>query len=234
MSIVASEINPVVSKIPPHNGSNGFLLRIPHTLSEFRRWALSDEVPEKLPLAFINGEVYIDMSKEVIGSHSLVKTECGRGLANLNEEVDFGHVFINGVLLTNEVAKVSNNPDLLAVSFRALKSGRVRYIERNERIVEIEGSPDMFMEIVSDSSVKKDLEDLRDAYHRAEIREYWLVDARGEDIFFQILQRRKSGYVPSAVVDGWHKSRVWEQSFRLTRKPDRAGVWKYKLEWRPN
>ena len=229
MSVATLDNSRSKMAVPLQNGAHGRLLRIPKTLTDFRRWALSDEVPEKLPLAFINGEVYIDMSKDDIGTHSLVKTECGRGLANLNDETEFGHVFINGVLVTNEAAKVSNNPDLVAVSFKALKAGRVHYVQRNGRIVEIEGAPDMVMEIVSDSSVVKDMEDLRDAYHRAGIREYWLVDARGEEILFEILHWRKSGYRAASASDGWQKSRVWNQLFQLTRKPDRAGVWKYKL-----
>src|SRR5438105_14840560 len=81
-------------------GGDGVLLSVPpqaHTLAGFRKWALSDQVPEKLPLTFIHGKVFIDMSMEEINSHSLVKTESGRVLANLNEELDFGHIFINGV-----------------------------------------------------------------------------------------------------------------------------------------
>jgi Uma2 family endonuclease len=96
--------------------------------------------------------------------------------------------------------------------------------------MEIEGSPDAVVEIVSNSSVVKDLRDLRDAYHRARIREYWLIDARGEEIEFEILLWRKSGYAQSAIHDGWRQSRVFGRRFRLTRKQDRVGVWKYKLE----
>ncbi|HWY86622.1 MAG TPA: Uma2 family endonuclease [Gemmataceae bacterium] len=209
------------------------MLNVPakaHTLSGFRAWALSDDVPEKLPLTFIGGKVFIDMSKEEILSHSLVKTEFGRVLANLNDEIDFGHVFINGVLVSNVAAEVSNNPDLVVISFRSLKAGRVRYIKDEDRIMEIEGAPDVVVEIVSNSSVTKDKRDLREAYHQARIREYWLVDARGEEIVFQLLLWRKSGYFLSSAQDGWQPSRVFGRHFRLTRKQDRSGVWKYKLE----
>src|SRR4051794_21803361 len=101
------------------NGDAG-LLRLPrvaHTFAGFRRWALSTEVPEKLPVAFIRGEVLIEMSKEEVRSHALVKTGVAGGLFVLNEEVDLGHLFINGVLITNEEASVCNNPDLVAVSY---------------------------------------------------------------------------------------------------------------------
>jgi Uma2 family endonuclease len=217
------------------SAGNGAILRIPpqaHTQAEFRRWALSDEVPEKLPLAFINGEVFIDMSKEEIQTHALVKTVVGGRFFQINEEIDFGHVFINGVFVSNVAANVSNNPDLVAISYRSLKVGRVRYIERQERVLEIEGSPDLTVEIVSDSSVVKDTRDLRQAYYRAGIREYWLIDARGDDILFEILHWRKSGYVAASIQSGWQKSRVLRNSFRLTRKRDRAGAWKYRLDAR--
>jgi hypothetical protein len=225
--------SPVQSTWVDNGLGDGFLLGVPpkaHTLAGFRAWALSDDVPEKLPLTFIRGEVFIDMSKEEIQTHALVKTGVGGGLFQLNEELDFGHIFINGVLVSNVPAKVCNNPDLVAVSFRALKAGRVRYLENKGRIMEIEGSPDLVVEIVSNSSVIKDLRDLRDAYHRARIREYWLIDARGEDIMFQLLLWRKSGYALASVHDGWQHSRVFGRRFRLVRKQDRAGVWKYTLQ----
>ena len=189
-------------------------------------------MPEKLPLSFIRGEVFVDMSKEEVQTHALVKTAVSGALFQLTEEIDFGHLFIIGVLVTNELANVSNNPDLAAVSFGALKAGRVRYIKRQDRIVEIEGSPDLMVEIVSDSSVGKVTKDLRNAYHAAEIREYWLIDARGEEIEFQILHRHTAGYKRAALAGGWQKSRVFRRRFRLTRTLDRAGVWKYKLEWK--
>ncbi|MFO0967062.1 MAG: Uma2 family endonuclease [Gemmataceae bacterium] len=213
----------------------GGLLRVPraaHNLAGFRRWALAAGFPEKLPVAFIRGEVFIDMSKEEIRTHALTKTGLAGGLFLLNEEIDFGHLFINGVLVTNEEADLSTNPDLLAISYRSLKTGRVRYLENRGRIVEIQGSPDMVAEIVSESSVFKDTELLRAAYHTAEIPEYWLIDARGQEIVFQILRWRKSGYVATEATDGWLRSRVWKRLMRLTRRRDRAGEWKYRLEAR--
>ena len=189
-------------------------------------------MPEKLPVSFVQGKVYIDMGQEEIQTHSIVKTECGRILANISEDIDFGHIHIYGELVTNVQAQVSNKPDIVAVSYRSLKSGRVRYVEKQCRLMEIEGSPDVVVEIVSNSSPVKDERELRVAYHQAQIREYWLIDARGNEIEFQILLWRKSGYAASSVRDGWQRSRTFDRDFRLTRKQDRAPVWKYKLEAR--
>ena len=69
--------------------------------------------------------------------------------------------------------------------------------------------------------------------HRAGIPEYWLVDARGSEIAFQILNRRKTGYAAARVVDGWRRSRVFGRSFRLVRTAVRLGLWEYTLEVEP-
>ena len=73
------------------------------------------------------------------------------------------------------------------------------------------------MEIVSNSSVVKDTRDLRAAYHAAGIREYWIIDARGAEIRFQILHWRKSAYFTAPRADGWQRSRVFSRWFELTR-----------------
>src|SRR5262245_58438025 len=128
------------------------LLRIPadvHKLDGFRKWVLSDEFPEKLRVFFWRGEVWLDMSKEEIRTHATVKTECARVLANLNEEVDYGNLYVNGVLVTNKRARVSNNPDMVAVFWDSLEAGRVRYARRRTQEMEIVGSPDWILEIVS-------------------------------------------------------------------------------------
>ena len=211
------------------------VLRIPpdaHTLAGFRKWALSDDCPEKLRLTFLNGEITIDMSKEEIRTHASVKTAVAGTMFNLNEELDLGELFINGVLVTNEEAGVSNNPDMLAVFWESLEKKLVQYVTKRERDLEIVGSPDWALEIVSRSSVTKDKRELRQAYHRAGIREYWIIDARGEEISFTVLAWRKSGYAAAAHHDGWVRSRVFGREFRLTRKRDRRGGWKYRLDVR--
>jgi Uma2 family endonuclease len=170
------------------------------------------------------------MSKEEIFSHSMVKTPVGGALHALNEEINFGHLFINGVLVTNVEAGVSNNPDMVAVLWESLDSGKVQYVtNKRQRGVEVEGSPDWLLEIISDGSVTKDTVDLRDAYHKAGVQEYWLIDARGDEIQFQILHWRKAGYVNAPRKAGWQRSRVFGRSFRLSRSRDRRGDWRYKL-----
>lgn len=201
-----------------------------HTHEGFRKWALSDEFPEKLRVFFWRGEVWLDMSKEEIRTHAAVKTEYARVLTNLNEEMDVGNFYINGVLITNKEAKVSNNPDMVAVFWESLEAGRVRYETRKNREMEIVGSPDWVLEIVSESSVTKDFKQLREAYHQAKVPEYWLVDARKEEIDFRIWVWKPRGYQAVKVQEGWLRSAVFGRSFRLQRTRDRRGAWRYRLE----
>ena len=133
---------------------DGECLRIPasaRTLSGFREWAKSDELPEKLRVAFIDGEIYLDMSWEEIETHN---------------------------------------------------------------------------------SVKKDTDKLRKKYHQVGVKEYWLIDARGEELSFQILHWRKTGYAAAPSHEGWQRSRVFGRSFRLERTRDKRGLWRYRLQVR--
>ncbi|MBI3407071.1 MAG: Uma2 family endonuclease [Planctomycetes bacterium] len=196
----------------------------------FRRWALSNEVPDKMPVMFLRGEVYIDMGKEEIRAHAAVKTEIAGVMYNLNAKEDFGEIYINGVLVTNVSAQVSTNPDFVGIFWESLESGKVRYVTNKKgQEMEIEGSPDWVMEIISESSVFKDKQKLRKAYHEAGIREYWLVDARGSEIEFQILEWHESGFVPVTAKKGWLASMQFRHQFKLTRRRNRRGAWKYRL-----
>lgn len=218
-----------------HNAelAGDFVLRIPSdasTLAGFRKWVLSDEFPEKQPVMFLNGEIYLFMPKEDVFTHAAVKTPVAVVVGSLFRDLDLGDLYINGVLVTNVEASVSNNPDMVGILWESLASGKVRYVTNAEdRTVEIEGSPDWLLEIVSDSSVKKDKHDLRRTYHQAGVSEYWIIDARGDAIDFQILHWRKSGYAAAPQKDGWRRSRVFGRSFQLTRSRDRRGCWRYVL-----
>jgi Uma2 family endonuclease len=205
------------------------------TLEGFRAWATSDAFPEHARAAFLGDEVFLDMSNEEPESHVSVKDEFTRVLSNLNRELKLGKFYGDGLLVSNEAANVSNNPDASFYSRESLQSGRARLVPREgraDRYREVEGTPDWVLEVVSDSTVQKDTRQLRAAYHRARIPEYWLVDARGDALAFQILYRRKNGYVAAPVKDGWQLSRVFGRSFRLVRQRDEFGLWEYTLEVR--
>jgi Uma2 family endonuclease len=119
------------------------------------------------------------------------------------------------------------------VSYKALESGEVRLIEGKQGgYLELEGSPDMVLEVISTSSVRKDTVIMRQAYWEAGIREYWLVDARREPLKFDILRHTPKGYAATRKQDGWMKSAVFGKSFRLTQRLNQLGHPEYTLEVR--
>jgi Uma2 family endonuclease len=198
-------------------------------LASFRRWADSDEFPEKTHICFLAGEIWVDMSKEQIFTHNQVKGEISRVLSTLVKQERLGRFFSDGVFLTNKEADLSCKPDGLFVTRDCLEQGRLKLVEgANEGFVELEGTPDMVLEVVSASSVEKDTETLLELYYRAGIPEYWLVDAR-EELDFQIHRRSARGYTAVRNVKGWIKSSVFNRAFRLMRQDDDLGNPEFSL-----
>lgn len=223
---------------PPPVKVDRWSVRIPisaSTLAGFRNWATSDEFPQHIRAAFIDQEIFIEMSNEEPQTQIAVKDEIGRVLLNLNREQKLGKFYGDGLLVSNEEVSVSNNPDASFATFESFRSGRVRLVPKADQVGrhrEAEGTPDWVLEVISDSSVEKDTERLREAYHRAGIREYWLIDARGDDIAFEILYHSKDGYESAPIRGGWQESRVFGRSFRLERQRDPLGLWEYTLHTR--
>jgi Uma2 family endonuclease len=88
----------------------------------------------------------------------------------------------------------------------------------------------MVAEIVSDSSVGKDTKRLPAAYFAAGVKEYWLVDARAENMQFTIHTRGEQAFEPMLPgADAYQASPVFARAFHLTRERNRRGNWKYDL-----
>ena len=140
-----------------------------------------------------------------------------------------------GICVTVAVVQsgISGNPDGVFVSYEALTAQRVLLVEgMEEGYLELEGSPDMVLEVVIRCSVRKDRVVLRGAYWEAGIREYWLVDARKPPLSFDILRYTAKRYARCRKYDGWIKSGVFQKSFRLTQTVDPLGHPEYTLEVR--
>jgi Uma2 family endonuclease len=198
-------------------------------LEAFRRWVHSEGFPENGQICFLNGEIWVDMSKEQF-THNQVKGEYSSVLTRLAKQNQMGRFFPDGYLLTNPAANLSTNPDGMFVSMKTLRTGRAWLVEGVQvGYVELQGTPDMVLEVLSPSSVEKDWETLRDLYWRAGIREYWLVDVRGDQIDFDILRYASKGYVVTREKEGWVKSVVFAKSFRLTQQMDSLGYPEYTL-----
>jgi Uma2 family endonuclease len=203
-------------------------------LASFRRWVEFDETLDFGRVGFLKGRVWIDMSKEQLFTHNQVKTKLTVVLDGLVESNDLGFYFCDGALLSSVPADLSGQPDGMFVSNESLASGRVRVIEgkRDGGYVELEGAPDLVIEVVSKSSVKKDKVQLRTAYWEAGVREYWLIDARAEEPTFDLLRYTARGYVASRKPEGWVRSAVLSRSFRLTRRTTRRNFPVFTLEMR--
>ena len=200
-------------------------------LASFNDWADSDGIPEAAHVSFLDGSIWVDLEIEQLFSHNRVKTQFISVLTGLVAEKDGGYLFSDGVRFSHSGANLSTEPDALFVGYEAVRDRRVELIPgKVSGFVRLDGSPDMVLEIVSDTSVIKDTETLRELYCKAGIAEFWLVDVRGEKLTFDILRRGQKGY--SSVrkrPGGWLSSRVFGHSFRLTPQTDRLGHPDFKL-----
>jgi Uma2 family endonuclease len=199
-------------------------------LTSFRRWARSDGFPKHWRIAFLGGDLWVDRTMEII-LHGKVKMEVSRVVDTLVREGGLGDFLPDGTRLSHLPAGLSTEPDGLFVSGEALDEGRVMLAEGDESL-EVEGTPDMVLEVVSASSVEKDTVLLRERYRKAGIPEYWLIDPRGEDWTFDILRAGPRGYLATRKQGGWMKSVVFRKSFRLTRSADERGHHQFTLEVR--
>jgi Uma2 family endonuclease len=195
-------------------------VRIPSWVTDraaFRRWLNSDDFPEKGRICYLAGEVWVDLSREQLFSHNQVKHEFSFVLGGLVKADKLGVYFPDGALVGNSGADFTTQPDGVFVSRDALAKDRVRVVDGD---LELEGTPDMVLELVSDSSVHKDNVVLRDLYWQAGIAEYWLVDARGDCLRFDLLRHASKGYVATRRQNGWLRSDIFGKSFQLTRQRD--------------
>src|SRR5262245_22264790 len=93
----------------------------------YRAWVTSDAYPEKgLRTTFVNGEVLVEMTPESIEGHSKAKGAITTALTLYVHEHDLGELYPHGVLVTNEPARVSCEPDVSFVSWRSFDDGLVR------------------------------------------------------------------------------------------------------------
>jgi len=205
------------------------------SLAEFRAWALSDDFPERGRIDYIGGRIEVDMSPENVFFHGSVKTEVVGELRDVVRSADSGYLFSDCTRVSSPDADLSAEPDIVYLSDDALDSGRVRLVPsasgEPDSFVELEGAPELVVEIVSDSSVAKDTKRLPTAYWRAGIAEYWLIDVRGERLFFRIHGRGADGYEP-ADADGFQLSAIFNRRFHLDRRRNARGRWVFDLQSR--
>ena len=201
-------------------------------LASFRQWALTAEFPEGTHISYFgNGDIWIDMSKEQVFSHNQVKTSIGHCLWSIAEENFQGRFFSDGIRFTSIAADLSTNPDGIYASTETLKSSQLKLTPgADSGFVELEGTPDMALEVISRSSVQKDTDILLDKYWRAGIPEYWLVDARGEALKFEVYRHTADGYRKTESEGGWIRSEVFKRRFRLSCETNGLGHPRFVLD----
>jgi Uma2 family endonuclease len=214
-------------------------LRVPfvNSLDEFRTWLRSDDFPEKGRIDYIAGQIEVDMSPEDIFSHGSVKTQVATTINARVLQLESGAVFIDSSRVTCPNADLSVEPDVVYLSHESVEARLVKFVPRAseapERYIEIEGPPDLVVEIVSDSSVGKDTKRLPQKYFLAGVQELWLLDARKETLAFTIYVRDETGYSPATPnEDGFVQSPVLNARYRLERRRDRKGWPLYVLHER--
>jgi Uma2 family endonuclease len=205
-----------------------------HDLASFSRWCESAEFPETGRISYIQGDVWMDMSMEQLFTHNQVKIVIAAALQAMVRALAIGYLFGDGARFRNGDADLSVEPDAIFASFDAIRSGRAILTEgAEEGYMYVEGSPEWVLEVVSESSVRKDTVDLPPVYFEAGITEYWLIDARGKTVHFDLLKRGPKGYTATRPqAGGWLKSTVFGKSFRITQAIDPLGHPRFTLEHR--
>jgi len=202
-------------------------------LEAFRRWAHSDAYPESGWISFLNGAVWVDTTMEEWLTHNQVKEAYSVAIGICLLQNPIGRKGGDRMLLTNVSANLSTEPDGLFFLWETMRSGRIRMVPgKRQGYMELEGTPDMILEIISQTSLRKDKEVLRELYWKAGITEYWLVDASPDPPQFDILRHTEQGYVRSPAVDSWQVSAVLGKQFRLARMLDPLGHPQFVVEVR--
>lgn len=203
-------------------------------LEEFRRWALSDEFPERGRIDYIAGRIEVDMSPEDFFTHGTLKSEIAAEIKDRVDELDLGHTLIAETRISSIEGNVSAEPDVVVITYDAFDANRASLVPKAsgaaDRYVEVEGAADLVVEIISDSSVRKDTTRLPAAYFAAGTREFWLIDARKADLRFEIHARGAGGFVAAARdQDGYQRSDVLDAWYWLDRQRHARGHWIYRL-----
>src|SRR5262249_38273005 len=148
------------------------------------------------------------------------------------DELDLGHTLIAETRISSVPGDVSVEPDVVVVTHEAFDSGLASLVPKAsgepDRYVEVDGAADLVVEIISDSSVKKDTKRLPGAYFTAGVRELWLIDARGPELMFALHRRGVNSFEPAKRdSDDYQRSDVLDASYQLERLRHKRGHWIY-------
>ena len=194
----------------------------------FRRWSRSDAFPKRGKFFYFDGELWVDLSMET-AVHNQIKTIIAIVVGSIVLNEALGRYVCDRMMLANVAAALSGEPDGMFISNESFARGFVT-LEEGDQSLEIVGTPDMTLEVISKTSVSKDMGTSMDRYAKAGVAEYWLVDSTIETPELIILRLVAGKYVTARKHDGWVKSKVFGRSFRLRCKKDAKGVSHFNLE----
>jgi Uma2 family endonuclease len=203
-------------------------------LEGFRRWALSEEFPQRGRIDYIAGRIEVDMSPEDLFTHGTLKLQIAGRIEDRVLEQELGYAFCAETRISSVSGDLSAEPDVVVITRTSINNGSVKLVPKASakkgRFVEIEGAPDLVAEIVSDSSVIKDTQRLPEAYFEAGVKEFWLVDARGDELIFRLQRRGANSFLAAPIDDdGYQFSQVLDAWYQLERHEDSQGFWRYRL-----
>jgi Uma2 family endonuclease len=211
------------------------------TFEGFERWCFSKNFPETGRIDYLAGTIELELNEvgegtEDLFTHNAVLMAIGARLHSLLSEEDLGEVFSKGARIVLPKARLSVTPDLTVILQESLDQERAQLLPGRSAdcFRGIEGTPDLIVEVLSDTSEKKDAKLLPRLYAQAGVPELWLVDARGKDLRFDLFTLRDGRYetVPPNTV-GWTFCPGLSRAFRLVRQHrPRLGTWRYTLEHR--
>ncbi|NUQ61073.1 MAG: Uma2 family endonuclease [Pirellulales bacterium] len=204
------------------------------SLADFRVWAASDKFPDRGRIDYLDRSIEVDMSPEDLHTYGKVKLAISTAIWTLTEREELGETYSDRTRYSCLEADVSVEPDVVFVSEESLESGRARLVPQAsgdpDRYIEIEGSADLIVEVVSDRSVVKDTRRLPPRYYQAGVQEFWLVDVRGRELVFQIHHRGPDHFQPVAPDgEGYQLSSVLGRRYRLERRRNRKGRVTFRL-----
>jgi len=142
-------------------------------------------LPDDKRYEIVEGELLVVPAPYL--NHQRILRKLGTALSGFAERQGIGEVFYAPCDVVLSMENVVQ-PDLLLVTN-----------ERNAILTaaNIQGPPDLVVEVLSESSKRRDLEIKRKLYAKYGVREYWIVDPEARTI--EVLICGESGYVSGGV-----------------------------------
>ncbi|NIR50460.1 Uma2 family endonuclease [candidate division KSB1 bacterium] len=134
---------------------------------------------EEVRAEFKDGEVIVHSPSPI--KHGNIARFVGWIIQSFVSQQDLGHVMDDNIQVRLRPG-LRRIPDLLFIS---------KENDSEIRETEVEGGPDLIVEIVSSDSVERDWRDKYLEYENARVREYWIIDPNNERFCSLLLKRNR-------------------------------------------